>query len=188
MSDFLFGGMGSITQRIANDGLNALYGLSVIEESGGKVKENPKLFYTYDPTDFGKPDFSSWGMYGILPSQLHDLWESMSIPLTGETDYYAKGGVSGKSLPVKKEVTPEERMAHTTAFIVDALAIIGLSDADLSAINNKFQSILKKKMQERYGGETNMKIIKGASGSSKKGKTSSFKNINWKNISLGKGL
>lgn len=163
MSDIFFSGMGGVTQTTLQQGVaNPLYKLVVNEQNykGDEVKD-PKLFYNYNPSKTGDQDFAPWGIYGTPLEQVYRLGKTGSIALTGQTDRYTKGGYEGHTETERADVTDEERAAYTLSFFIDALALTGASDAEISVMNKKLQNIMQQKMTERYGGPAGLIYRKG---------------------------
>jgi hypothetical protein len=159
ISDFFFSGMGTSVQNLSNLGLNALYKAATATEEN----PNPQLFYSYKPS---KRDFSFLGLYGVVPTKIADMAYHAPEVFTGETTKYTKGGVESKAESEKVELTPEERRILIASFIVDAAALVGASDAEVSSANNKLKTIVDQKLKEKYGGETTMTLYKKAKGHS----------------------
>lgn len=145
-SDFFFSGLGSLTQTKMNEGINALYNIAAVESfKDGTINKYPSLFYSKSPTD-PTPDYNSYGLYGILASKIAGMKNSARYSLTGTYP-----GVNINSQDETVTLTPEERKLYSISFVIDALGIAGISDADLLVLNQRLKSISDKKLAEKYG-------------------------------------
>lgn len=115
-SGFFFSGMGSMTQGKINEGMNALYKMTAVESfKDGTVNKFPSLFYSRSATD-ESPDYSGYGLYGILASKIAGMEKSAEYSVTGKYQ-----GVNSFRQDEEKTLTPEERSLYTMSFILDAL-------------------------------------------------------------------
>ncbi|MFT3946157.1 MAG: hypothetical protein QM763_04205 [Agriterribacter sp.] len=145
-SDFFFSGLGSLTQAKMNEGINLLYKASAVESyKDGTVNKFPSLFYSKSLTD-PTPDYSGYGLYGILASKVAAMKNSARYSLTGS---YA--GVNPFRQDETVTLTPEEQELYTISFIIDAFGVAGISDADLLTLNQKLKWIADKKLADKYG-------------------------------------
>lgn len=146
VSDFFFSGLGSLTQSSANEGMNALYKLAATEYfADGSINKYPSLFYSRSVTD-KTPDYAPYGLYGTLASKIASAKNSARYSFTGNYP-----GVTRGYEDVDIVLTEEERKLYTISFIVDALGIVGVSDADLLMLNQRLKWIADKKLADKYG-------------------------------------
>lgn len=133
-TDILFGGLGQFASYWGIKGVNQLN--KVIQ---GDDKD---LFFQYNPAQYGDPDFGMAGMYGILPQTIYNASQKLD---------YVDGELKGKVTTKKgeKEVTTNltkaEQQLVTGLFILDALAIAGISDAEISRLNQTMFRDIKKR-------------------------------------------
>ncbi len=169
ISDFYFSGMGGGTQQVMQKGMNWLYSNMATETypNGGKANTHPKAFYTFDPSKDDQTDFSNWGMYGILPTQIQSFKKHASEAVLGETEKVIKGGMEGVKQTETVKITDNERALFVANFLINAAGIVGVplaGDAEVQNANRKLQKIMEKKMQSRYGGERDLKIFSKGKG------------------------
>lgn len=143
ISDFFFSGLGSAPQYGAQQGMNWLYENAVTETFKDR-KENkyPSLFFTKRK---GETDWSSWGVLGIPLEQGYDAYQSADRLLFG-AKHHTKEGVH------RDEMSENEQKLYTLAFLIDALSVVGVGDAELNNVNRKLKSMAEKKMEKKYGG------------------------------------
>jgi len=158
MNDYLFSGLGGAVQGASQKGMNWIYSNIASEEypNGGKASKSPKLFYEFDDSKNG--GFSSWGMYGILPTQVNALSKNAEEAILGQTDRVVKGGMGDKVVTEKTEITTQEQQAAALNFMINSFALFGIGDAEVTNINRKLGAIMEKKMKARYGGENTITI------------------------------
>ncbi len=154
-SDFLFSGMGSGPQHVFNHMVNSIYGINAQEEYIMKtdrglrkrVNEKPELIYQYKPKN-QEEDFGGWGVYGILPGKIMGMYEQSQY-LDGTFDKTVGKDGLGRERKREMKLTPEEANLVRLTFFVDALSVAGLSDAQVSTINQKIKTSLDKSIQGR---------------------------------------
>lgn len=142
--DFFFSGLGTMPPKMIEYGINKLYAIY--------TGDKKKLIKTYDG------EFQKYGVYGILPSKLTDLYSASEYAITGEADKVTGGGLifEGKEDEiVKKKIKLTERQRNVMIFIsfMDALNTIGLSDTELNTIVNKMRRRVQKEIDEETGGK-----------------------------------
>ncbi|MGN6440200.1 MAG: hypothetical protein ACTHMM_26980 [Agriterribacter sp.] len=145
-SDFFFSGLGSLTQAAANEGMNSLYKMAATEYyADGQMNKYPSLYYSRSATD-KSPDFSPYGLYGTLATKLASMRASGKYAITGKYP-----GVDDAYDDLEVTLSPEERKLYTISFIVDALGVVGISDADILMMNQRLKWIADKEMGDKYG-------------------------------------
>jgi len=145
ISDYFFAGMGGFTQTKLNELSNYL-----IKGMNGASEKEPGFFSVYDPAKYGEYDYGQWGMFGGPLQTAANAGSEARMAITGQTDRY-KGNMFNQKV-TRVDIAPNERQAATIGALVDGMALLGVSEADVSAINRKLQQIRKKKMQVKYGG------------------------------------
>lgn len=129
-SDVLFGGLGQVASNLAVWGTNSAY--------KGITGASKDLFYQYNPAQFGEPNFGVAGIYGIFPQTVYT---------TVQKGRYATGSVteSVKDEKITSRLSPKDQALSAFLAIMDALAIAGISDADLSRMNQVMFRDIKKR-------------------------------------------
>jgi len=146
ISDFLSSGMGSAPQTAFNQVANW-----VIKSANGSDEKAPGFFTVYDPGKYGEYDYSQWGMFASPLQTAVDAGSQARMAITGQTDKY-KGNMFNQT-KTRVDIKPEERGVAAIGALLNSFAILGASEADVSAINRKLQSIRKRKMERFYGGK-----------------------------------
>ena len=116
-------------------------------------KAPDKLFWRYKPSKADKADWSAYGVYGIVAHNAADFYSNMSKAIFGKVDKTVKGGFPGKVKTKEVDMTTKERQYLLLASIIDGLGLIGISDAALLTINNKFKSNMDRHLKETYQGK-----------------------------------
>ena len=150
LNDTFLSGFGSVAPRLVMQGANSIF--------SSITNDKDTFLYVYEPKE-GQQDWSAWGVYGVTAGALNDLYNRVGS-LDGTTDLVTKGGIESKYEKREVELTPEETSLIRTSFIVDALGLIGVSDADLLRMNQKIKLQMDRNMQKKYGGETSIQIYK----------------------------
>lgn len=136
-SDILFGGLGQLGTYWSIKGVNQL---------NKAVQGNDKdLFFQYNPAQFGEPDFGMAGMYGILPQTLYNAGEKMDYAGGSVTGFYKDR--KGNDIKATSTLSDKDQRLALGLFIIDALAIAGVSDAEISRINQTMFRDIKKRNQ-----------------------------------------
>lgn len=148
LNDTFLSGFGSAAPKMVNKGANSIY--SAI------TNDNNKLLYTYEPKE-GTTDWGAWGVYGVTFGAISDMYNRVGL-LDGKADMVTKGGLKGTEETQEVEMSQQEQNMAITNFIVDALGLVGVSDADLLRMNSKLKFVLDSEMKKKYGGETSIKI------------------------------
>lgn len=153
--DFFFQGIGSLAQSgaefIVNKGLKLATGT------------DEDFFYQYQPKDNRHAIIGTLGVYGNTINRSLDLVTRASM-LTGDIDAVTKGGFEPEFRDA--ELTDEQYRAFLITYAVDALAISGVSDADLLNINERLKNQLDKNILETFGGKKKIEIYKKEAGGS----------------------
>jgi len=159
-NDIFFGGIGTLPNYIAVKGLNTAYALvsQTVSPQADYEKNKPQLIFQYNPKNKEQSTFGEYGIYGVLPKKLLTDIPQITPFLDGKTDKYTKGT---QYRPAKIEpayLTDNEHNLATMIFMIDALAIAGVSDADVSMINTKMRAKFLKAMSTKYGSQMDIKV------------------------------
>ena len=156
-SDFFFSGLGSYSQMIANTGMNKVYGAMVDEEyKDGKISKEPQLYFIPKKMTDALFDPSEWGMYGIAIAKAMETMQNADEAY-GYTDLYYKDNdknlVASERIKTKKAPIPDEyQRAYAFIFMINALSVAGVGDAELSQMNARLKRMADKKLQKDFGG------------------------------------
>lgn len=133
-ADVLFGGMGQVASNIAVWGTNSAY-----KSMFGGSKD---LFYRYNPAQFGEPDFGVAGIYGILPQTVYNMAQKGRYATGSVTEGYSN---KGKEMESTSTLSNKDQALSVFLFLMDGLAVAGLSDAELSRMNQVMFRDIKKR-------------------------------------------
>ena len=159
LNDVFLSGFGSAVPKLVIKGANSIYSAA--------TNDSKALLYSYEPKE-GNPNFGAWGVYGVPMGAVYDMYNRIGM-LDGTADMVTKGGLSGREETTEVELSPEEKSMVMTNFIVDALGLVGVSDADVLRLNGKLKYALDNQMKKKYGKATTIKIYsKPKSGTTKK--------------------
>lgn len=137
VNDFALSGFGQMGNYWVLKGLNSMYAMIT-------DKKDDQLIFQYDPTKYGDPDFGVAGMYGILPERLYQIGQQVNY-LDGTVSDQIKNS-DGELEKVYSELTEDQQKLMWFVFSMDALGIMGISDADLLRLNQKvFREVKKQK-------------------------------------------
>jgi hypothetical protein len=140
-SDILFSGLGSLANYWAIAGVN--------KANSAIIGAEKDLFFQYDPSQYGEPDFAKAGIYGILPQNIYNMSQKadyMDGSLEGEFSTRDSKGRT-KNYKAITNLTDKEQKLVTTLFFMDALALVGLSDAEVSRVNQTIFRDVKKRTE-----------------------------------------
>ena len=143
-SDFFFSGMGSLPQE----------GLQHLTNQITNIASGKQYFYNYDPAKFGQPEFIKYmGIYGTPLSASYELYDDAQY-IDG-----VQGKFAGKDKEdIQTEMTSREKNISRMIFMIDALNLVGVSDAFVTQMNRKVKRKFEDQITEDYGGEMTITV------------------------------
>ena len=165
VSDFLFSGMGTYTQKQLETLMNFI----------SKAANGEEYFYHYEPEKYGESDsFSSLGIYGI-PLKTASNWYELTKDLDGQTTFLTKGGFEDKTTSIDVNLTPEEKNLLAFMWTIESLNLVGFRDSYVNNINSSLQRRYKRRKEKLLGNKPILVKTKGKSSELNKRSNSSSK-------------
>jgi len=148
-NDTFLSGLGSQVPYWSIKGFNSIYSAATGDKN--------KLIYQYEPKE-GAANYGAFGTYGVLLQSIASMYEQTGY-LDGKADMVIKGGTPDKYVTKEVELSPEEKNIVYTSFLVDALGLAGVSDADVLRMNTKVKYAMQRYFSEKYGGNYKLNIF-----------------------------
>jgi hypothetical protein len=156
-SDYFFSGIGAGTQYWIQQGMNYVYKSTVNEETHNengqhrKASKYPSMYFSrYEDPNTNRINLEGLGTFGIAPAKLWEVALDVDMVANGKEWIY-KGGREGVWKGKKVEMTDDQKRLWTMAYIIDAIAVAGLSEGFISEANTKMKAISQKKLKSEYG-------------------------------------